>query len=162
MGKPRSTRMVFSAAVVASLVLGASIGVVAASRRGWQRTEAMLTSQVAQTLDHHINTLALLRMGQSELAIERLETMADAATVSLGGRLDDEGARQALGVAKLYRRIYAPAGGQSKLVAGVLRATPPPDYTKCRPPILRLLAIQPDSRRGEDGEEGQKPDPESL
>lgn len=161
MNRLRSTWMGFGAVVLASLVVGASIGVVAASRRGWQRTEAMLTSEVAQTLDHHINALALLRMGQSELAVERLETMVDAATVSLAGHLEDDGARQALGVAKLYRRVYAPAGGQAMLVASVLRAAPPPDYTKCKPPILQLLAIQPEARRGEDDQDDQKPDPES-
>jgi hypothetical protein len=130
-------------ALILALVLGAFLGGVAVGNRSTSDAAiSMLTAETRGNLSQRVETLARLRTGDADGAIDLLEQAVDTATETLPQgkpwtELEPE-LRLTLQMAKAYRQRYPPQQ-PSPTLAALLGTIPMPDVHYCSAAMQKLL-----------------------
>jgi hypothetical protein len=145
---PTIRRAVTAAALaLCAFVAGYAVG----HRVTFARLMRLVASETQFALSQRVESLALLRTGDTAGAIAGLEHAVDTAALSLpqGKRWSelDPDLRFTLQLAKAYRTRYPPTDPDAELPA-FLETVPMPDVRFCSPAIQELLRSSPTTSDG--------------
>lgn len=95
---------------IVGLALGLVAGFAFGHRLGFNTGMGFLETEVNGSLSIHVEAASCIRVGDTERALELLDTMIDAAVVSVAAQPGPLRNRTALSRAKLYHSLVPPSG----------------------------------------------------
>ena len=120
------------------LAIGTGVtGYAAGSRQGHQAMIRSLQVEAAGNLAQRIESLSLLRIGDVPAAIQRLESEADRATITIAGNQGSD--KRALAFMKTYLSVAPPSDSRAKDLSTALEGVPVLEPGNCPSPLKALL-----------------------
>lgn len=136
---------------VAGPMVGLALGLVAGfafgHRLGFNMGMGFLETEVSGSLSIHVEAASCIRVGDTERALELLDTMIDAAVVSVAAQPGPLRAQTAMSQARLYRSLIPPSGRAAAEIRAAFERVPalelpPPSRTSATRSGLARLAQQ--------------------
>jgi hypothetical protein len=112
-----------------ALVVGLVAGFALGQRQGLGMGLGFLESEVTYSLSMHVEAASRVRVGDTERALELLDSMIDATVLSQHQQPAPHRALRSMSDAKVYRRVIPSSGPNAAAVRAALEHIAEPDRT---------------------------------
>lgn len=121
------------------LAVGLVAGFALGQRQGFGMGKTFLESEVNGTLGLHVEAASSIRVGDTDRALQLLDSVIDSAVVNVYAQPERQRAMSSMSQAKVYRRAIPAHGPNAAGVSVALATVPEPEQPT---PRLAKLVVQ--------------------